>query len=107
MFTPSQQERETIAPRSIDSYDQGGPSPCKSTYLRAVERLPLQHGGRAKMSYPHRPSDLPLAARRILWNKLWDRLLGPPREEPAIPEHIPTPEEFANPAPPSCEERPS
>lgn len=31
-------------------------------------------------------------ARRILWNRIWDRILEPPRTEPANPEQVPTPE---------------
>jgi hypothetical protein len=51
-----------------------------------------------------RAPKLPDAARRVLWDQLWDRLLGPPRQEPAAPEHIPTPEDLANPEPRSRRE---
>lgn len=43
------------------------------------------------------PDPLPPAARRALWDKVWDRLLAPPRCEPATPEPIPTPESVADP----------
>jgi hypothetical protein len=42
---------------------------------------------------------LPIAERRVLRDQLWDRLLGPPRQEPTAPEHIATPEELGD-APP-------
>lgn len=51
------------------------------------------------MSRVRQPRNLPLEARRVLWDQLWDRLLGPPRPEPVTPEHIPTPEELADPTP--------
>ena len=40
---------------------------------------------------------LPLPARRAAWDALWDKLLAPPRREPAEPEHVQTPEEAADP----------
>ena len=51
------------------------------------------------MSRPRGP--LPVEAQRVLWIRLWDRLLQPPRAEPAQPERIPTPEELADPQPAS------
>jgi len=47
------------------------------------------------VSRPRAYQPLPLPARRAAWDALWDRLLQPPRREPAEPEHIPTPEELA------------
>ena len=47
----------------------------------------------------HSPAALPLPARRAAWDALWDKLLQPPRREPAEPEHVPTPEEAADPEP--------
>jgi hypothetical protein len=46
-----------------------------------------------------RAPELPDAARRVLWDQLWTRLLSPPRQEPAEAEHIATPEEVADPEP--------
>ena len=45
----------------------------------------------------HEP--LPLPARQVAWRQVWDRLLAPPRREPADPEHITTPEEVDHPEP--------
>ena len=39
---------------------------------------------------------LPLPARRAAWRQTLDKLLQPPRREPAEPEHVPTPEEVAD-----------
>ena len=50
---------------------------------------------------------VPDAARRIAWDAVWDRLLAPPRQEPAKPEHIPTPEELSDSSPRSRGERQS
>jgi hypothetical protein len=44
---------------------------------------------------PRKATELPVAARRVLWDQLWDKLLSPPRPEPSQPEHPPTPEELA------------
>jgi len=46
-----------------------------------------------------RREPLPQPARRASWDAVWDKLLAPPRREPAEPEHVPTPEEVADPAP--------
>jgi hypothetical protein len=40
---------------------------------------------------------LPLPARVVQWKRSWDRLLQPPRTEPAAPEQIPTPESVNEP----------
>ena len=46
-----------------------------------------------------RRQTLPPPARWAAWRQTWDKLLAPPRREPAEPEHVPTPEEVADPAP--------
>jgi len=46
-----------------------------------------------------RREPLPLPARRAAWRQVWDKLLQPPRREQAEPEHVPTPEEVADPEP--------
>jgi hypothetical protein len=52
------------------------------------------------MSHRRSPEPpLPDPARRALWDQLWDRLLQPPRTEPATPEQVPTPESVADPEP--------
>lgn len=47
------------------------------------------------MPTPIRRQPLPDPARRAAWDQVWDRLLQPPRQEPAEPERVPTPEEVA------------
>jgi len=56
------------------------------------------------MTSQHHSSPLASSARRVLWDRLWDRLLAPPRTEPASPEPVPTPEELADPTPRSRKE---
>jgi hypothetical protein len=48
---------------------------------------------------PRDPEPLPLAARRALWNRVWDRLLSAPRQEPAEPDEVPRPETLIGPHP--------
>lgn len=42
---------------------------------------------------------LSLPVQRAAWDALWDKLLRPPRREPAEPEPIPRPEDTADPGP--------